>query len=63
MKKDKVLHCKLIVEYTMKNVINQSDLDKRYKGSMRACIKWMLKEDHISGLVDDDYKILSVEVI
>ena len=62
-KKDHTLRAKIIMEFTMDNIIDQMALDEHYNGSMRKCITNMFKDDHFIGFVNDQYKILSVEVL
>jgi hypothetical protein len=61
--KEKTLNAKILVEFTISNIISQEDFEKDYKNNMRKVVTQMDVNDGILSWTDDDYKIVSVEVV
>ncbi len=57
------LGAKVIVEFKLLNVIDRQCLDEEFGGSMKKCILNMVQDEHIIGMAEDKYKVLSVETI
>jgi hypothetical protein len=53
---------KVIVEFTIRNLCSESDLTDM-EMTFEELTKYEIEEEGLFGIIDDDYKILSIEEI
>lgn len=55
------MKAEIIVRFTAKNLCNREDI-KQY-GSFEKLVKYLIKEEGLFGVTDDNFKVISVKEI
>lgn len=53
------LAAKVLVEFTIKNAVNQEDLDDM-EWELDQMVRWLIQEEGLFGICEDDFRIVSV---
>lgn len=53
----------VVVRFKIKSLIDRNSLDRDFNNDLKECLIYIMDDDGLYGLVEDNYELLSVKEI